>query len=191
MEEFIDVDKCKLCSELKSNRSQIVNGDGNTSAKILFVGEAPGEEEDEKGKPFIGKSGKVLRNAIEDFVDVNYRITNCVRCRPPENRDPKTEEISNCKKHLTKEILVIDPDIIVCLGKIPCKSILGEKVSTIKEAGEVRKTTIQKTVFKAIICPHPAATLYNNDYKDTFRNVIKLSNKKASKGGQKNLSEFF
>lgn len=169
----MDVKDCSLCSELCKNRTQIVNGEGDEEAKILFVGEAPGENEDIEGRPFIGKSGKILREVIDNQVDHSFRITNSVRCRPPNNRDPKNSEIENCKKFLYKEIKQVNPDYIIALGKIPSKSILGKDVSTVKQAGEENSINIDGKSFSVIICPHPAATLYNNDYESIFIETIK------------------
>src|SRR6056297_1290418 len=105
---------CERCPALVESRSRIVNGVGPTDADLLFVGEAPGANEDEQGEPFVGRSGDVLdetlREAGLDRGDV--RITNCVRCRPPDNRDPRKEELANCRGYLETEIDRVDPELV-------------------------------------------------------------------------------
>src|SRR6056297_1460256 len=115
-----DVTACERCPALVESRSRIVNGVGPDDAALLFVGEAPGAQEDEQGEPFVGRSGSVLDDALRDngLSRADVRITNCVRCRPPENRDPRTEELANCRGYLEAEIERIDPDVVVTLGKV-------------------------------------------------------------------------
>lgn len=183
----MDVNDCFKCEKLVENRNCIVNGEGSEDADILFVGEAPGKKEDEKGRPFIGKSGKILRDRIEKDISKKYRITNSVRCRPPDNRDPDKDELSNCHNYLINEIKQINPEIIVSLGKIPCKSLLGEEVSTIKNAGKEYSITIKNKNYIVVICPHPAATIYNNQYEDIFEDTIRSIEEKIDR---KDLDDF-
>ncbi|MFB6189807.1 MAG: uracil-DNA glycosylase family protein, partial [Halapricum sp.] len=102
MDEQLCVTDCERCPELVASRSRIVNGVGPTDADLVFVGEAPGAQEDEQGEPFVGRSGDVLDDALRDagLSRADVRITNCVRCRPPDNRDPKREELDNCRGYL-------------------------------------------------------------------------------------------
>lgn len=176
----MDVNNCKKCSELCDNRKQIVNGEGDKNATILFIGEAPGKQEDLEGRPFIGKSGKILRENIDKFIKENYRITNSVRCKPPDNRDPTSDELNNCKTHLENEIQKVNPDMIVCLGSVSCKNILGSKVSVIKKAGEIKTINLSSKEIEVVICPHPASTLYNNNYEDVFKETMKKVQKKVN-----------
>jgi len=112
---------CTKCDELCGNRTQIVNGDGPVDASILIVGEAPGANEDARGKPFVGQSGDVLTDALlrNGINRRDVRITNTVRCKPPDNRDPTVEERENCFPYLLDEIAAVDPVVIVPVGKIP------------------------------------------------------------------------
>jgi len=113
------VSDCTRCPDLVDSRSRIVNGVGPAEAALLFVGEGPGKTEDQQGEPFVGRSGSVLDDALGEagLLREEVRITNCVRCRPPENRDPTTDELANCRGYLNSEISTVDPDLVVTLGK--------------------------------------------------------------------------
>src|SRR5687768_16179691 len=114
------VSGCTLCPALATTRTQTVFGEGNPQAKILYIGEAPGWEEDESGRPFVGKSGKRLREITEEVgwrVEDIY-ITNTIKCRPPRNRTPKQFEMANCDQYLNLQIKVVNPKYIVCWGKV-------------------------------------------------------------------------
>jgi uracil-DNA glycosylase family 4 len=191
----IEVIACERCSELCESRSQIVNGGGPKNSSLLFVGEAPGAREDEQGEPFVGRSGDVLDEALRncglDRSDI--RIANCVRCRPPENRDPTTEELSNCRDHLDREIDGIDPDLIVTLGKVPSQHLLERDVAVTNEAGTVVEHRIAGTPRRVVICVHPAATLYDGSQKSTFQQAISEAvalSGADNTGGQSRLSEY-
>ena len=117
--------KCKLCQ----GRTNIVFGTGNENAKIMFIGEGPGADEDVQGIPFVGKAGKLMNNAF-DVVGIqreNVYITNIVKCRPPNNRDPQIDEISKCLNYLRAQVIIVKPKIIVLLGRIALQNILGEE----------------------------------------------------------------
>src|SRR3990167_580699 len=111
-----DCTKCKL----QFTRTQVVLGKGSIKAKVMFVGEAPGKHEDEKGKPFCGMAGNVLDDRILKVLKLNRKkiwVTNSVKCRPPNNRKPNNIEVDKCIPWLRKEINIIKPKIIICLGK--------------------------------------------------------------------------
>lgn len=190
----IDVLACEQCSELCESRSQIVNGTGTTTGSILFVGEGPGANEDEQGEPFVGRSGDVLDEALRDrgLTRRDVRITNCVRCRPPENRDPTTEELENCREHLDREIARIDPELIVTLGKVPSQHLLERDVAVTKAAGSVLEHRIAGTTRRVVICVHPAATLYDSSQRDAFDGALDeaVSIVGHDAGGQSRLSEY-
>jgi uracil-DNA glycosylase family 4 len=191
----IDVIACERCSELCESRSQIVNGAGPEDASLLFVGEAPGANEDEQGEPFVGRSGDVLDAALRDcgLTRSDVRIANCVRCRPPENRDPSTEELSNCREHLNREIDSLDPDLIVTLGKVPSQHLLERDVAVTKEAGSVVEHRIAGLPRRVVICVHPAATLYDASQKETFQQALDEAVAISGAGdasGQSRLSEY-
>jgi uracil-DNA glycosylase family 4 len=170
MSDDIAVTECTRCDALCASRSRIVNGVGPDDADLLFVGEAPGENEDEQGEPFVGRSGDVLDDALRDrgLARRDIRITNCVRCRPPENRDPTTEELANCREYLEREIDAVDPEVVVTLGKVPSEHLLERSVAVTKEAGELYDARIAGTARRVLVCVHPAATLYDPSQREPF-----------------------
>ncbi|MCP2519736.1 uracil-DNA glycosylase [Candidatus Aminicenantes bacterium AC-708-M15] len=116
------VKNCKKCN-LSSSRINPVFGEGNIEADLMFIGEAPGEEEDKRGRPFVGRAGQLLTKIIlaMKLKREDVYITNVVKCRPPRNRDPKNDEISTCLGYLIEQIKIIKPKVIVTLGRIPAK----------------------------------------------------------------------
>ncbi|ELY80668.1 phage SPO1 DNA polymerase-related protein [Natrinema pellirubrum DSM 15624] len=190
------VTECTRCPALVDSRSRIVNGTGPTDADLLFVGEGPGANEDEQGEPFVGRSGTVLDDALRtaglDRIDV--RITNCVRCRPPENRDPTTEELENCRGYLEREIAAVDPEVVVTLGKVPSEHLLERSVAVTKEAGSLEEVRIDGMPRRVLLCVHPAATLYDRSQEETFEDAIRqaaeLAGISESEGGQSRLDGF-
>jgi DNA polymerase len=129
------IDKCRKC-ELGSLRTNTVPGEGNPNARIMFIGEAPGADEDAQGRPFVGRAGKLLGKIIEacGLKRSDVFIGNILKCRPPENRDPRAEEIISCLPYLQRQIEVIDPEIIVALGAHAAKTLLN----TTKPIGQLR-----------------------------------------------------
>jgi DNA polymerase len=170
----VDVLACERCPALCESRSRIVNGVGPADAAICFVGEAPGANEDEQGKPFVGRSGDVLDDALRDaaLARADVRITNCVRCRPPDNRDPKADELANCRGHLERELAALDPDVIVTLGKVPSEHLLERDVAITAEAGDCHDVRIDGEPRRVLLSVHPAATLYDRSQADTFEATI-------------------
>ncbi|WP_336135014.1 uracil-DNA glycosylase [Natronomonas amylolytica] len=170
MSEDIAVTECTRCEELCASRSRIVNGVGPDDAELLFVGEAPGENEDQQGEPFVGRSGDVLDDALRDrgLARRDVRITNCVRCRPPDNRDPTVEELANCREYLEREIDAVDPTVVVTLGKVPSEHLLERSVAVTKEAGTLHDARIAGSARRVLVCVHPAATLYDPSQRETF-----------------------
>lgn len=189
----LTVTECQRCEALCESRSQIVNGVGPADADLLFVGEGPGANEDEQGEPFVGRSGDVLDETLRevglDRGDV--RITNCVRCRPPENRDPHTEELANCRGYLESEIELVDPELVVTLGKVPGEHLLDRDVAVTGEAGDVTDMTVGGNPQPVMICVHPAATLYDPSQKETFRSTLeKAAEFTDGESGQKRLGDY-
>jgi len=115
--------RCKLCT---LGRSQIVFGVGNPKARLMFVGEAPGEDEDKKGEPFVGRAGQLLTKIIEaiGMTRDQVYIANVIKCRPPGNRNPEPDEVASCEPFLFRQIDVIQPKVIVPLGKFAAQSLL-------------------------------------------------------------------
>lgn len=153
-EEIGDCKRCKLCSD----RTNIVFGTGNKNADIVFVGEGPGEEEDLKGAPFVGKAGRLLTQIIEKGMGLKRQdvyICNIVKCRPPRNRDPEKDEIEACRPFLEKQIKAINPRVIVALGKPAASTLLGRNVYITRERG----TWHSFMGHKVMITYHPAYLL--------------------------------
>jgi DNA polymerase len=169
-----DVTACERCPALVESRSRIVNGDGPVDASLLFVGEAPGASEDEQGKPFVGRSGTVLSEVLRDVgLDrTDVRITNCVRCRPPENRDPHGDELDNCAEFLDREVALVDPDLVVTLGKVPGERLLDRDVAVTKETGSIVEVRLGGERRRVLLCLHPAATLYDRSQRGAFEDAI-------------------
>jgi DNA polymerase len=117
---------CIKCPELVANRTQVVFGEGNPNAKILFLGEASGQTEDELGRPFVGRAGQLLNNIIKScgWLREDVFITNVCLCRPPNNRTPKEDEAKNCETYLKLQIKIVNPKFIVCLGATAARNLL-------------------------------------------------------------------
>lgn len=171
------VRSCTRCPALVDNRTQIVNGQGDVDASVLFVGEAPGKIEDERGVPFVGRSGDILNETLTNagYDRSTVRITNCVRCRPPENRTPHVAERSNCRPYLDAEIETIDPAVILTLGKTPAEVVLGRTVHVTEEVGTQETHHIGNRERIVVIGLHPAATLYNRSIRPDFDAAIELA----------------
>jgi len=133
--EALGCTKCQLCQ----TRTNVVFGTGNPNAEVMFIGEGPGKSEDEQGLPFVGRSGQLLDKmlaAVDLYRDKNIYIANMVKCRPPENRDPKPEEIEMCIGYLRNQVHIIKPKIIVCLGRVAATSIIAGDFKVTKQHGE-------------------------------------------------------
>ncbi len=158
----ISCTNCDLCK----SRTNAVPGIGNEESDVIFVGEAPGRNEDLQGKPFVGTAGQILSEALEyaGFSRDEVYITNVVKCRPPNNRQPQAEERSSCKPYLSKELEIINPKIICILGNTAYNSLLDGSAIT-KNRGKVIKNK-DKLYFVTV---HPAAVIYN----PSLRQVLK------------------
>jgi DNA polymerase len=179
------VTKCIKC-DLSKTRNKSVPGKGNFKADVIFVGEAPGKNEDVEGEPFIGIAGKKLSVALENagITRDEVYITNIVKCRPPKNRVPTTAERNTCQNYLEKEIEIIKPKIICILGNTAFNSILNGNEIT-KFRGKIARKNNQLY----FITIHPAATIYNQklikmlkkDMKKLFKLTKELKNQKEIK----------
>lgn len=152
------VRECRKCS-LAETRRTVVFGEGNSQARLVFVGEAPGEEEDIQGRPFVGRAGKLLDKLIEGIglSREEIYICNVLKCRPPNNRDPKPEEASICKSYLITQLEIISPKIICTLGKHAYNTLLGVDESIIRMRGKL--TTFNG--IKLLPTYHPSFLLRN------------------------------
>jgi len=175
----IEVKACRKC-ELWKQRKNAVPGEGNLDAAVIFIGEAPGYWEDGKGRPFVGAAGKLLDEMLlrVGFSRGEVYITNVVKCRPPENRDPLPNEIKTCTPYLDRQIRIIEPKFIVTLGGHAASYILPkagfETGSITRIHGRVYEANLLG--FKVFIIPmyHPAAALYNAKYKDELNRDFQL-----------------
>jgi DNA polymerase len=172
--ESVDVAACERCPALVDCRGRIVNGDGPLDADLVLVGEAPGQQEDTEGRPFVGRSGTVLDEVLAAVGPGReaVRIVNCVRCRPPENRDPTAAELDNCREYLTAELAAVDPAVVVTLGKVPAEHLLGESVAVTRAAGEVREARVGDRSYRVVVSVHPAATLYDGTQREPFETAL-------------------
>lgn len=163
-----DCKKCKLCR----NRNNIVFGTGNKNADIMFIGEGPGADEDLQGEPFVGKAGKLMNKGFE-MLGIDRQevyIANIVKCRPPSNRDPEPDEENACLDYLRNQVILVKPKIIVLLGRIALKAILGNEYSITSSRGKwvERKGILYMPTW------HPAALLRDENKKIDFINDLKL-----------------
>mgnify|MGYP001322557998 CR=1 FL=1 len=163
------VKNCKKC-DLCADRKNAVPGKGNHNADIVFIGEAPGKNEDEYGEPFIGTAGKKLNDALKNagLERSNVYITNIVKCRPPKNRIPNDVEKMMCSNYLENELRIIKPKIICLLGNTSYYSILGGN-----EVSKNHGKFVFKDNYLYFITFHPAATIYNQKLGKTFKDDIK------------------
>ena len=167
-QNVIECTKCELCK----TRTNSVPGKGNFQSDVIFVGEAPGRNEDKHGEPFVGAAGKKLSAALEGagVSREEVYITNVVKCRPPNNRVPNTTERDTCKEYLKKEISIIKPKIICVLGNTAFNSVLGGS-----EITKFRGKLALKDNQLYFITIHPAATIYNQELISTLNNdIVKL-----------------
>jgi uracil-DNA glycosylase family 4 len=153
-----DLGECTRC-KLHSTRHKIVFGDGNPKAELVFVGEGPGADEDAQGLPFVGRAGKLLTQMIEamGLQRKDVYICNVVKCRPPENRQPEEDEVNTCSPFLLRQIDVIAPKVIVCLGAVAAKTLL----QTNRGISQFRGQWLEFRGRKLLATYHPAYLLRN------------------------------
>ena len=166
-EAINNCNKCKLCK----NRKNIVFGVGNENAKIMFIGEGPGADEDLKGIPFVGKAGKLMDKA---FLALGIKkedvyIANIVKCRPPNNRDPEPDEVVECINYLRNQVIIIKPKIIVLLGRVALNNVLGQEYKITASRGKwiEKKGTLYMPTW------HPAALFRDENKKIDFIKDLK------------------
>jgi DNA polymerase len=159
---YDSIHECKKCP-LGHTRTNFVFGVGNENADVIIIGEAPGAEEDKQGIPFVGRAGKLLTdilNAIKFERDEVY-IANILKCRPPNNRNPLPAEMDECTPYLYKQIELIKPKVILCMGLVAANSLLKQKSSLTKLRGNIYEIQGIKTM----VTYHPAALLRNPNWK--------------------------
>ncbi len=172
-QECLACRKCGLCE----TRTNVVFGMGVPTAEVMFIGEGPGQNEDEQGLPFVGRSGKLLDQyleAVDLYRDKNIFIANIVKCRPPQNRDPLPEEREACLPWLREQFRIIRPKIVVCLGRIAAQQLIRPDLSVTKEHGQF----FEKNGVQFMATLHPAALLRNPRQKPmAFEDFVALREK--------------
>ncbi len=172
---------CQKCS-LYQTRNYPVVGQGNHNAQFLFIGEAPGKNEDQTGRPFCGRSGQILDELLAS-INLNREdiyICNILKCRPPGNRDPQTMEIKQCSPYLTEQIKIIGPQVICSLGRFAMDFLItnfasaSDRRSISENHGRVLELEInsQKIVFIPLY--HPAVAVYNSNMKESLKNDFQV-----------------
>jgi len=169
--------RCTLCG-LSQGRSHAVPGEGSVDADILLIGEGPGSSEDIQGKPFVGRAGQLLTKMLSaiDITREEVFITNVVKCRPPQNRTPLPEEIGQCLPYLERQIGVINPLIICCLGGPAANTVLGAHVAVSRLRGTIHQYRPDSGPgIPVIVTYHPAAVLrFPDKYRRPVWNDLKL-----------------
>ena len=167
--------KCKLCQ----NRNHVVLGTGNKNAKLMFIGEGPGADEDMQGIPFVGKAGKLMNMAFEavGLKREDVYIANIVKCRPPSNRNPEDDEAQACLNFLRNQVILVKPEIIVLLGSVALKNILGKEYGITASRGK----WFEKKGISYMPTWHPAALLRDETKKIDFIKDLKEVMKRMEK----------
>jgi len=186
---------CRKCPKLCQSRSQVVFGNGNPHTKILFIGEAPGVNEDKQGIPFCGASGQILQQLLQtiNLTRENIFITNTILCRPENNRNPEQEEVNNCRERLDQLIQIMRPKVIVTIGNFATERILKKKGIT-QLRGKIHPTVINNQEISVIPIIHPANYLYNGRNPEMFKQMTSdfqlINSVIQEQKKQKNLAEF-
>ena len=168
-----EVAACDRCQELATSRNQTVFGVGNPHARLCFLGEAPGAEEDRQGKPFVGRAGKLLTDILEKGMGISRSdvyIFNILKCRPPGNRNPHPEESDNCRTFLDRQLAIIAPEFICCLGAVAAHNLLN----TTTPIGKLRGTFHDYLGIRVVCTYHPAYLLRNPPAKKSTWEDIQL-----------------
>jgi uracil-DNA glycosylase len=173
------VNKCRHCPHLVRTRTQTVFGIGNPDAEFMFVGEAPGRDEDREGEPFVGRAGSFLNRLIKlmGFKRENVYIANVLKCRPDTesstgNRKPEPDEMEQCLPYLKEQIRIIQPKVIIALGGTAMEGLFGEKVKITKERGFVRKFSripVVPTFHPAYVLRNPTTETRSEVWDDILR----------------------
>ncbi len=167
------VARCTRCSELVANRTQTVCGVGNPQPRLCMLGEAPGAEEDRQGEPFVGRAGQLLNRILEacTLSREDVYILNILKCRPPGNRNPKPEEANNCREYLDRQLEILQPEFICCLGAVAAQNLL----ETTQPIGRLRGRFHAYGDIRVMATYHPAYLLRNPAAKrDTWKDMQML-----------------
>jgi uracil-DNA glycosylase family 4 len=162
---------CPKCPQLVSTRTHVVFGAGNADADLMFVGEAPGANEDRQGRPFVGQAGKLLEQLLGEIglQRADVFITNVLLCRPPGNRDPHPVEIDNCQQYLMRELELIEPKVVCTLGNFATKLLRGDNAGITRLHGQDEVRVIGRRAVRLYPLFHPAAALYTPRMLEVLR----------------------
>jgi uracil-DNA glycosylase family 4 len=162
---------CQRCPELAATRTQVVFGAGNADADLMFVGEAPGANEDRMGRPFVGQAGKLLSQLLVEvgLERADVFITNVLLCRPPGNRDPAPVEIQNCQDYLFRELELIAPKVVCTLGNFATKLLRGDGAGISRVHGQDEVRVLGPRAVRLYPLFHPAAALYTPRMLEVLR----------------------
>jgi len=162
---------CPRCPELAATRTTVVFGAGNADAELMFVGEAPGANEDREGRPFVGQAGQLLERLLGEIglARADVFIANVLKCRPPGNRDPLPAEIENCQEYLWRQLELIEPAVVCTLGNFATKLLRGDPtgITRLRGRAEVRQLGPRSVRLYPLL--HPAAALYTPRMLETLR----------------------
>ena len=166
---------CVRCPQLASSRTNVVFGAGNADADLMFVGEAPGKNEDEQALPFVGQAGKLLNQLLEEIgmSRGDVWICNVLKCRPPGNRDPQPVEIENCQGYLFDQVALIQPRVICTLGNFATKLLRNDQTGITRIHGRDQIRVIGTRAVRLLPLHHPAAALYTRSNLDLLREDFK------------------
>ena len=181
-----EVRSCPLC-KLARTRKNAVPGEGQLAARIMFVGEAPGRSEDEKGRPFVGAAGRILDDLLQKagIERSQVFITNVVKCRPPNNRVPEDDEAAACMPYLDRQIALIKPKVICILGRTAYASLLGGSSITTN-----RGKIVEKAGQKYFLTFHPAAAIYNKSLIAALEADLKKLAKEIKEEGKGSMEDY-
>jgi DNA polymerase len=162
---------CTRCPQLASTRTTVVFGSGNADADLMFVGEAPGREEDEQGLPFVGRSGQLLAELLGEIglTRDDVFIVNTLKCRPPGNRDPLPQELDNCQHYLYRQLELIEPKVVCTLGNFATKLLRAEATGITRLHGRGEERMLGPRRVRLYPLFHPAAALYTPSMLETLR----------------------
>ena len=169
--EFLECKDCTRCPQLAATRQSVVFGAGNADADLMFIGEAPGANEDRLGLPFVGQAGKLLDQLLGEIglQRDDVFIANVLKCRPPGNRDPQPAEIDNCQGWLLRQVELIQPKVICTLGNFSTKLLRGDSTGITRLHGRDEERVIGLRRVRLLPLYHPAAALYTASMLDTLR----------------------
>ncbi len=168
---FAQAKCCTRCPELAATRKTVVFGSGNANADLMFVGEAPGANEDEQGVPFVGRAGKLLDQLLGEIglTRAEVFVCNTLKCRPPGNRDPLPIELENCQDYLHRQVELIEPTVICTLGNFSTKLLRGDPTGITRLHGQPEVLTLGRRAVRLYPIFHPAAALYTPRMLETLR----------------------